>query len=233
MRLLSVTLGAVDLDALRGFYAGALGMRIVEDSGEALALRAGWSTLRFERAGQAPPAAHFAFNIPPDAMDRAQAWLGARTELLREDGATRFEFASWDAEAIYAMDPAGNVIELIARRRLADRLGDGAFDGASLLCVSEIGMVTEDPPRVARALCAAFGLSIFSAAEADFATVGDDRGLFILVPPERAWKPTADVMSLPGPARIVIEAGAERREWAEAPYIVRSEPPQGDGRRTP
>ena len=231
MRLLSVSLGAADLDALRAFYAGALGMRIVEDSDEVLALRAGWSMLRFERVEKAPPAAHFAFNIPPDSMDRAQAWLGARAELLREEGATRFEFASWDAEAIYAMDPAGNVIELIARRRLRDRLGGGAFDASCLLCVSEIGIVTEDPPRAARGLCDAFGLSIFSAADADFATVGDDEGLFIVVPPGRAWKPTEDVMSLPAPARIVIEAGAGR-EWSVGPSIVRSERPGEGGRRT-
>lgn len=231
MRLLSVTLEADDLRALRGFYVESMGLPAIEDTRDALALRVGWTTLRFERAERAPAPAHFAFNIPPDAMDRAIEWLGARGPLLSDEGVSRFEFASWNAEAIYAMDPAGNVIELIARRRLNDRLGARDFDAAALLCVSEIGIVAEDPPRVARALCGAFGLSIFSAADADFATVGDDRGLFIIVPPGRAWKPTTDVMSLPAPTRIEIEGGAAGAEWAGGPYIVRSGAARGkDGR---
>lgn len=234
MRLLSVTLGTVDLPALRRFYVEAMELAAIEDTPDALALRVGWTTLRFERADRAPATAHFAFNIPPDSMDRAMEWLGARAPLLSEEGVTRFEFASWNAQAIYALDPAGNVIELIARRRLSDRLGDAAFGAESLLCVSEIGIVTGDPPDAGRALCEAFELSIFSAADADFTTVGDDEGLLIIVPPGRAWKPTADVMSIPTPTRITLEGGegSAAGEWAATPYIVRSMPRAGRGRRS-
>ena len=138
MRLLNVTLGATDLAAMRAFYVDLLGLSALEDSQEVLAFQVGWTTLRFVRAPSQPAPAHFAFNIPPDAMDAAEAWLRSRTAILVEDGAERFDFPSWNAQAIYAMDPAGNIIELIARRRLADRLRDQHFDASALLCVSEI-----------------------------------------------------------------------------------------------
>ncbi len=224
MRLLNVTLEAIDLGAMRAFYVDRFGVSALEDSHEVLALRVGWTTLRFVRATSQPAPAHFAFNIPPDAMDAAEAWLRARTAILVEDGAERFDFPSWNAQAVYAMDPAGNVIELIARRRLADRLGERPFGAAALLCVSEIGIVVDDPPQAGRELCETFGLSIFSAADADFTTVGDDEGLLIVVPPGRAWKPTANVMSLPAPGSITIGGGTHAGPcvWEHPPYNVRS-----------
>lgn len=226
MRIRRLTLEAADLAGLRAFYAEALGLEVVRATAEALELRAGWTTLRFEHApGGGPAPYHFAFNIPPDAMDHAEPWLAERATLLREGGRGRFDFPAWEAQAIYAADPAGNIIELIARRRLAARLGDRSFSSKALQCVSEIGVVVDDPTRAARELCASLGLSIFSDATPDFAAVGDDEGLLIVVLPDRPWKPTEDAMSRPARTAVELEGpggGApDHAAWAFPPYTIR------------
>ena len=86
--------------------------------------------------------------------------------------------------------------------------------------------MVDDPPQAGRELCETVGLSIFSAAESDFTTVGDDEGLLIVVPPGRAWKPTAQVTSLPAPGSITIGGAthAGTRVWEHPPYNVRAAP---------
>ena len=62
------------------------------------------------------PYYHFALLVPGDRFDAALAWARDRVELLpdRETGEVVFDFANWDAMAIYFHDPGG-------QHRRADR----------------------------------------------------------------------------------------------------------------
>ena len=157
MRIREVVLPAPDPPALEGFHADF----------------ASATTLRFEPG----PAvcSHIALNVAPDRFEEAVDFARERVELLKED----VPFAHWRARAAYFYDPAGNLIELIARER--------APGAALFLEISEVGLPVADVGAAVEFLESELGLAHFSGDRESFSAVGDDRGLFILVPFGRHW----------------------------------------------
>jgi catechol-2,3-dioxygenase len=100
-----------------------------------------------------------------------------------------FDFAFWNAEAVYFEDPDGNVLELIARHGLRnDRTG--SFGPELLLGLSEVGLPVAETEPAIEILEQTFGLAVFSGDRDQFTALGDDHGLFIVVRPGRLWLPT-------------------------------------------
>jgi hypothetical protein len=154
----------------------------------------GASRVRFEPG----PAvcSHFAVNV--GRFDAAVEWARTQAELIEEDVA----FEAWRARAAYYFDPVGNLVELIARERAP---GDEL-----LLEVSEVGVPVADVGAAVEFLETELGLPHFSGDRESFSAVGDDRGLFIVVPVGREWLFT-DVPASDAPVRVTID-GAEARE---------------------
>jgi catechol-2,3-dioxygenase len=138
---------------------------------------------------------HFAVNVGDFA--EAVAWARGHAELVRDD----VPFPAWRARSAYYFDPDGNIVELIARERAP---GDEL-----LLEVSEVGLPVADVGLAAEFLQSELGLPHFSGNQEDFSAIGDDRGLFILVPVGRDWLFT-DRPATDAPLRVTI-AGAEPR----------------------
>jgi catechol-2,3-dioxygenase len=180
VRISEVVLPAADPEAAAAFHPAAYGR----------------SRVRFEPG----PAvcSHFAVNVPPDRFEEAVEWGRAQAELIQEE----VPFEMWRARAAYYFDPVGNLVELIARERAP---GDEL-----LIEVSEVGLPVADVGAAGEFLEAELGLPHFSGDRETFSAVGDDRGLFILVPVGRPWlftdRPASDA-----PVRVTI-AGAEERE---------------------
>jgi catechol-2,3-dioxygenase len=178
VRILEVVLPAADPEALAAFHGPAYGA----------------STLRFEPG----PAvcSHFAVNVPPQRFEEAVAWARERVQLVDDD----VPFPAWRARSAYFFDPGGNIVELIARERAP---GDELF-----LEISEVGLPVADVGVAVEWLESELGLPHFSGNRRDFSAVGDDRGLFIVVPVGRPWlfteEPAPDV-----PLRVTIEPGHE------------------------
>ena len=116
---------------------------------------------------------HFAVNV--GQFDDAVAWARGQAELIEED----VPFEAWRARAAYYFDPVGNLVELIARERAP---GDEL-----LIEVSEVGLPVADVGAAVDFLEAELGLPHFSGDRSNFSAVGDDHGLFILVPVGRPW----------------------------------------------
>ena len=204
MRLRHVALSTADPDALRPFYAETLGLP-VSDTAEGFVVAVGESAMEFRQAsaGEAPTY-HIAFSVPGDSGDAAAAWLDARADLLADDGRTKFRYEYLDATAVYAADPAGNVLELLARDgRTGPNEGDG-FGPGSLLDIGEIGVVVEDVPTAAAALADVFDVD--GSPDDDFAYLGDEDGAFVLAAPGRDWFPT-DRPAGAAPLTVVAAGG--------------------------
>jgi catechol-2,3-dioxygenase len=183
-------------------------------------LLAGHSLLEFT-PGPHPGIAHFAFNVAPGALDLWEARLLAASppvELLRDASArSRFQFASWAAEALYFRDCDGHLVELIAREQAPPPGSSSAIAG-----ISEFGMAVPDVGEAAGQLQSSLGLEPYGAPSDDFCALGDPRGLLILVRAGRPWFPEGResaaaigaslVMQTPKPARIEIPAGPVRIE---------------------
>lgn len=157
MRILEVVLPASDPEALARFHAQfAVSTRV-----------------RFREGPD--DCSHWALNVAPERFEEAVAFAGQRVEMLHHD----VPFEAWRARSAYFFDPAGNIVELIARERAP---GDEMF-----LEVSEVGLPVDDVPVAVEFLESEVGLPYFSGDRRTFAAVGDDRGLFIVVPVGRPW----------------------------------------------
>jgi len=229
VRILNLALMAPDVAAQARFYAAGFGLP-VEATGARLTVTIGSTRLTFLPA--APDWSgfyHFALNIPPDQFAAAKAWAARRVPLLRDKhGADEFDFRTWDARSLYFRDPAGNIVEFIARQALP--AAGGAFGPESLLGVSEIGLVTEAVGPTVAGLRAALGLEVFRGSHSpNFVALGDDLGLLIVVQAGREWYPDTGQAAVlaASAARLSLDDGRQV-ELAGPPY--ESDPADGNGR---
>jgi len=151
----------------------------------------GATRLRF---GEGPAVcSHFAVNVAPERFEEAVDWARERVELVADD----VPFPAWRARSAYFFDPGGNIVELIARERAP---GDELF-----LEISEVGLPVTDVDAAVDWLEAEFGLPRFDVDPGRFAAMGDDRGLFIVVPVGRSWLFT-DVPAPDAQLRVTIDS---------------------------
>lgn len=229
MQLERLVLLAVDPEALLPFYADVLGLPVAVGE-NTLTVFVGASQLVFERAPSGTsPNYHVAFNIPPRRFAEALEWLRARTPLVAApDGRVAFRFESWNADAVYFLDPAANSLELIARHDLTFDT-PGPFGPSHLANVSEIGLVFDDVPEAVAAIERQTGLTPYRDVSDTFAPVGDEHGLFIVVRRGRVWFNSADSRAEPFPAQADIAVDGRRYavDVSGGHFVARlAEPPQ-------
>lgn len=95
-------------------FSGDLGLDVSLEGETSLSLRVGDARLQFT-AANGEPFYHLALLVPGDRFDAAYAWATERIALLDGPGGSRaVDFADWQAKALYLLDPAGNIVELIA-----------------------------------------------------------------------------------------------------------------------
>jgi catechol 2,3-dioxygenase-like lactoylglutathione lyase family enzyme len=209
-----VELGAPDPTAQALFYRDVLGLDL-ETRGERVEIAAGSTRLAFGAAEPGPPA-HLAFLLPADGLGRAMHALDEDVRWLADPaGHTLHRFPAWRAEAAYFLDPAGHIVELIARAGVPDA---GAPSGrAGILGVNELGVVVPDVTVARHELEALTGLATYGTPSPAFAAVGDARGLLIVVERGRPWFP--EQFSPAEPVRA--------RAWLDAPRSATWSDPAG------
>jgi hypothetical protein len=201
--LRSVRFAEVTLSApgdLREFYGGELGLPLDGD-----AILVGETRLRF-RVEDDGAFYHFALLVPGDRFDAAHSWSRQRVELLGDV----FDFAAWDARAVYFHDPAGNIVELIAHRELDENGRAGDFVASELVGFSELGIVGDTRELLRR--LEAVGLELWDGSvdgENHLGFVGEQGRTLILAPPGRGWLPTGRPAE-PHPVELVAELAGVR-----------------------
>jgi len=194
MRVLELRLTTNCLSHLREFYLNRMEFPMLAESSDSLTLGAGETRLVFEQgdAGQY----HIAFNIPENQFAEAKRWTAERVPLvIMPDGADEIHWKAWNAHAVYFFDPAGNIMEFIARHNLPNA-SDEPFNSRSVRQVSEVGLPVMNVSEASNTLQAELGIGVFDAGDGEhFTALGDDYGLFIVVKRGRAWFPTSDKLA--------------------------------------
>jgi hypothetical protein len=180
-------------------------------------------------AADGEPFHHVALLVPGDRFAAAHAWLGERVPILpSQDGGTVFDFDFWDAQACYFHDPAGNILELIAHRGLAERGASGPFTAAELAGISEVGVVTPRPADAVATLERELGLALWSGAveaEGGLGFVGRKAHTLVVSGTGRGWLPTGRPAE-PHPATVTFTGEATRAiELPGTPARVARRPP--------
>lgn len=191
MEIKKLTLQTHNLNVMREFYVQHLGFPLRGEGPHGFQIQAGPSILEFtnEEVG-GEPYYHFAFNIPTNQFQEAKKWLREKTTLLLEKGEDEAHFSFWPAHACYFEDPAGNIVELIARQNESVS-SESAFSASSILNISEIGLIVKDPPTVGNQLK---GISIIDSQNRPVTNTSfnfmqnSKNGVFILLTsPGRRW----------------------------------------------
>ncbi|MDQ4027088.1 MAG: hypothetical protein M3214_03440 [Actinomycetota bacterium] len=151
--------------------------------------------------------------------------MNDRLQLLPDpdSGDTVFDFRNWDAQASYCVDPAGNIVEFIAHRGVAENVSRGAFGSGELAGFSEVGLVVDDKLGVAQTLANEVGLHTWDGELNDprrLAFAGERARTLILCPVGRGWLPT-DRPAEMHPVEVVVQ-GVRRGEsrFPRAPHRI-------------
>jgi catechol 2,3-dioxygenase-like lactoylglutathione lyase family enzyme len=201
MLLKEIQLQTNHLSALYHFYKDVLELNTVYSNKKSISIAAGKSFLIFEETTAGiNPFYHFAFNIPSNKFEEAFEWIKQKVELLWLDDYKSYiaDFVNWHAKSFYFLDPAGNILELIARFDLND-IVDETFSSVHVRNVSEIGLVfpVKSFDSDVNKLLEQYQLSHFDKQPPmpHFRAVGDDEGLFVIVPEDSIWFSTKNTVA--------------------------------------
>lgn len=211
MHIKGLQLLSDDLEGTAFFYHGLLGLPVLHQSGEELRLAAGETVVTFYPSQDQKPQYHFAFNIPCNKIEDAFEWMKGKAPILDvEPGEPIADFKNWNARAFYFLDNNENIVEFIARHDLRNA-SDAPFSGTAMVSVSEIGIVGDEVASLCQDIIEQYGVGYFSRQPAlpTFAALGDDHGLFIVVPHSRDWYPTK-IPSTRHWLRVDFEANGRR-----------------------
>lgn len=225
-RILGLRLAtAAPLPAMRKFYEKTLGLRILGESATELTIGGGLTPITFvtKQGMKQAPFYHFAFNIPENRIREARAWQRERTELIPVRPRLRdpsfpddvVHFRNWNAHSIFFLDPAGNVLEYIARHDLRNA-SDGPFGTGQILYASEIALIVDDVPAASQGLREACSLGDYRPGSDAFGVLGDERGLLLVFRRGRNMSPGDEYSN----SADVFPVQAEIRGGRDEPYSV-------------
>lgn len=172
---------------MKHFYHKLLELPILEEKSNQISIRAGETDLTFYKVETAQPFYHFAFNIPENKIIAARNWQKARSPLFatpphmidNQYPTDIRHFQNWNAHSVFFWDPAGNIVEYIARHDLKNS-ASGNFSSKDILCASEIGFVVDDATTTAELVKNAFDLEQYRGGDDNFRAIGDEMGLLLM-----------------------------------------------------
>jgi len=218
MHIKQIEMLTSDVEGLRGYYRDVVGLQAI-GSDAAAEFQAGTTRLIFRAA----PAGwqgmyHFAFHIPARLFRAAKAWAAEALQVIRDrSGQDEFQHHSWQARAIYFVDPTGNIGELIAADRSDQDPGD-TFDGRQILAVSEIGLACDDVQGLTQRLIERIQPRDLHGPGSDtFRSLGDNKGRLILVRTGRTWFPDTGIAAVAVQTRVLVEETGGRQYWVSGP----------------
>ena len=195
MKIKKLNLQTAYLKTLQEFYSSILELPVRSPDEKKINIKIGAGNLVFTETTKAEPFYHFAINIPANKIEEAKDWLSNKVRLLwMEDYENDIaDFVNWHARSVYFYDPAGNIVELIARFDLNNNASE-TFSARQFLSVNEVGLVfsSESFDKEIMHLGSLYSLSYFDKQPPlpKFRAMGDDEGLFVIVPEHRNWYPT-------------------------------------------
>ncbi|MEM8995594.1 MAG: ring-cleaving dioxygenase [Acidobacteriota bacterium] len=203
------------IDEMEQFYAGVLGLKILDRGRRHVTVAAGETHLTYRKGPDdaGSPFYHVAFNIPENKILSARDWQLERTPLDPNPNAARHpdhpdivHFERWDAHAVFFRDPAGNILEHIARHTL-DNAAPGPFSSRDIACCSEIALVldAEDLRPAADRLGERIGAARYRNSSARFVALGDENGLVLVMKKGFSLRGDADIY----PTDVDMAVGGE------------------------
>ncbi|RYL87878.1 hypothetical protein EWI07_14100 [Sporolactobacillus sp. THM7-4] len=188
MQINQVNLFAGDLTEMIDFYADHLGFKLKENNRDRMTVRIGTSLLTFlKQEMRIKPVYHFALTIPGSLFVSAKQWIKTKVTLNKEGNEDEVFFKFLNARSFYFNDPAGNIVEFIARENcLSDKK---SFSIDDVTGISEINLTVKDVLRAGQLLNKQgyYPLKNEQLNERTLNFIGDFHAYFLLGPTHRTW----------------------------------------------
>ena len=221
-------IAGTSLNELKKFYTSLIGLPLLTEQADRFTVRAGETTISFIQANDkdAAPFYHFAFNIPENKILKAREWQLKRTALSATpsqliDSAYPKDirhFQHWNAHSVFFWDPAGNLVEYIARHDLKNS-AEGEFSSKDLLCVSEIAFIVQDTESVAGEIKSSFNLIQYRGGDENFRAIGDENGLLFVMKKGRVWESHTNISRTPNTIKTAVTIKADKtNKWIPKNY---------------
>lgn len=236
MHILSLELLTSRFEEMKQFYINQLGFPLKAQSTDAFTLGVGYTELTFRKAQTGDdPKYHFAMNIPAKQWSEAKDWLRKKgctllpTPSVEEANIRSMEqdvvfFGALQAYSLYFHDPAGNLVEFIARENL-EKTALSPFHIGSISNISEVLFAfDQDLPQAMEKLCDHFHVEPYTGDKKLFQILGDDEGTFILNDIRRGYYPTQQKAEIHPLQMTVLGTKKEELRLTPYPYVVRSTP---------
>ncbi|HLG38374.1 MAG TPA: VOC family protein [Chitinophagaceae bacterium] len=185
-------LTTASLPEMKKFYSETIGLPVISENMNELIIGAGETTIAFIKSGDETvrPFYHFAFNIPENKIQKAFEWQRKKTPVIHPNPAGTKDqvvnFNHWNAHSIFFLDPAGNLLEYIARHDLKNA-AEGDFSAGDILYASEIGFIVDDVVASGNALQEGLNIGEYKATTPGFWPIGDETGLLLMIQKGRVW----------------------------------------------
>lgn len=140
MKITQIELFIANFKETIAFYENQLQWELMDITDKKAIFRIGESLLVLHQDEESKHYYHFALNIPPNLFQSAKHWVQQRVALSTEDGEDEANFTESKADAFYFEDPAGNIIEYIARHVTIPHAKEQEFTPQHLVGISEIGV---------------------------------------------------------------------------------------------
>jgi catechol-2,3-dioxygenase len=185
LRLLTTT----SLTEMKNFYGTVLGLPVTVKN-QSIGVQAGRSSITFTNTNSDErPFYHFAFNIPENKIEKALSWQRPKTAIVHPNPEgprdAVVHFRHWNAHSVFFLDPAGNLLEYIARHDLQNS-ASGEFSSKDILYVSEIGFIVDDVDRIGSSIQKSLSMGSYRPGE-NFIPIGDEYGLLLMIKKGRIW----------------------------------------------
>ncbi|MEO7313588.1 MAG: hypothetical protein ABIW47_00270 [Ginsengibacter sp.] len=220
MLLTEIILQANSLTSLYQFYKEVMNLPVLFSDENTLRIQAASSDLVFEMNEEIKdPFYHIAFNIPSNKFEEAYEWFKPRVSFLWVHDYKSYVayFTNWNAKSFYFYDSGGNILEMIARFDLDNKITK-EFSGSSIVNISELGMVfpAHNFGYEVAAFMKKYSLHFFDKQPPgiNFKVAGDDNGLFIIVPEGRDWSPGTGKKSVIFPLSVSFETEYGQFNWS-------------------
>jgi catechol-2,3-dioxygenase len=192
MEILELKLATNDLAQTENFYREVLEFPVQEKSSSMVQFQVGITNLAFEYSNNSGPFYHFAFTIPQNKLEKALRWIEKKNiSIIPVHGAKKIAGFTANARSFYFFDNNKNILEFIVRPDLNISSSE-PFSSASIVCISEIGLVCENVKEESERIRHEYNVPVFTKWKPNdhFIPQGDDNGLFIIVGEGRHWYPT-------------------------------------------
>ncbi len=204
MNIRRLTLETANLETMLVFYRHVLELPVFFENYQ-IHIKIGSSELVFFENANKNAKYHIALNIPESQIEDAKTWLEARVPLVPDGEDLISDFPNWNAHAVYFLDPAGNILELIARHELSHQALQ-PFTSRALLSISEIGLPVPDALEFADWIGETCQIPKYRQGSSSFTPIGDAEGLLIAVSLGREWHPKTGIISEPFYTRIALKS---------------------------